>query len=139
MRHARRTRATVLKQPKDHVYGKVGEYSFRVSGRAGPAAIIPFEDELKNEYDVVPMSRAVKAIEDLIADGYDRAWFKEILDRAEKYTCWKPSPSPAKGRNPKLRGESSASSTRARGRRRRASTNTTSRWTFSPTPTTSSS
>ena len=105
--HGAHARATVLKQPKDHVYGKVGEYSFRVSGRAGPAAIIPFEDELKNEYDyVVPMSRAVKAIEDLIADGYDRAWFKEILDRAEKYTCWKPLAKPGEGPEiTKLRGE----------------------------------
>lgn len=96
--HSAHARATVLKPPVDHVYGKVGDYTFRVPGRAGPAAVVPFEDEFKNEYDyIVPMSRAVKALEELIADGYDHSWFAEIVERADKYTCWTPLAKPGEG------------------------------------------
>ena len=96
--HSAYARATVLKTPVNHVYGGVGEFIFRVPGRTGPAAVVPSEDALKNEYEyIVPMSRAVKALEDLIADGYNHAWFAEIVERADKYTCWTPLAKPGEG------------------------------------------
>lgn len=96
--HSERALATVLRQPITHVYGKVGDYTFRAPARAGPALGVAPEDDLENRHAYYkPMATAVNALDRLISDGYDEQWFESILERADKYCCWKAYPKPGEG------------------------------------------
>lgn len=96
--HSERARATRLRPPLAHVYGTVGDYVFRVPARAGPALGVAAEDDLENAHAYHgPMAAAVDALDKLLSDGYDAQWFEEILERADKYCCWKAYPKPGEG------------------------------------------
>lgn len=96
--HSERALATVLRPAVAHVYGKVGDYTFRVVARGGPALGVAPEDDLENAHAYYgPMAAAVQALDKLIADGYDEQWFDRILERADKYCCWTAYPKPGEG------------------------------------------